>query len=63
MGGELGEHALKIFEPAIVAGLVVDVLKVGWEWTYGGIKAVQEAHEKGDRDSRIGIYASAWADS
>ena len=62
VGGELGEHALTIFEHAIVAGLVVDVLKVGWEWTYGGIKAVQEAHEKGDRDSRIGIYASAWAD-
>lgn len=45
-----------------MVGLVVDVLKIGWEWTIGGIKAVQEAHEAGDRDARIGIYAWAWSD-
>ena len=45
-----------------MVGLVVDVLKIGWEWTIGGIKAVQEAHEAGDRDSRIGIYSWAWSD-
>ncbi|MCU1277069.1 MAG: hypothetical protein JWM53_615 [bacterium] len=62
IGGELSEHALQIFEHACLVGLVADVLKAGWEWTYGGIKAVQEAHEAGDRDSRIGIYAWAWSD-
>jgi hypothetical protein len=60
--GELSEHALELFEKAARLGLIYDVLKVGWEWTYGGIKAVQEAHEHGDQDSRIGIYAWAWAD-
>jgi hypothetical protein len=60
--GELSEHALELFEEAARVGLVYDVLKLGWEWTYGGIKAVQEAHEHGDQDSRIGIYAWAWAD-
>lgn len=60
--GELSEHALELFEKAARIGLVYDVLKLGWEWTYGGIKAVQEAHEHGDRDSRIGIYAWAWSD-
>lgn len=60
--GELSEHALELFEKAARVGLVYDVLKIGWEWTIGGIKAVQEAHESGDRDSRIGIYAWAWAD-
>lgn len=62
LAGELSHHALEWFETAATVGLVIDVLKVGWEWTYGGIKAVQEAHEAGDRDSRIGIYAWAWAD-
>jgi hypothetical protein len=60
--GELSEHALAAFEKAARIGLVVDVLMLGWDWTYGGIKAVQEAHEAGDRDSRIGIYAWAWSD-
>ncbi len=60
--GELSEHALDVFKKLAVAGLVYDVLKVGWDWTYGGIKAVQEAHEHGDRDARIGIYAWAWSD-
>jgi hypothetical protein len=62
IGSELSEHALAIFEHACFVGLIADVLKAGWEWTYGGIKAVQEAHEAGDRDSRIGIYAWAWSD-
>ncbi|HXE84245.1 MAG TPA: peptidoglycan-binding domain-containing protein [Gemmatimonadales bacterium] len=62
IGGELSHHALEIFEHACLVGFVVDVLKAGWEWTIGGIKAVQEAHEAGDRDSRIGIYAWAWSD-
>jgi hypothetical protein len=62
LAGELSETAITWLERAVLAGAVVDVLVVGWEWTYGGIKAVQEAHEEGDRDSRIGIYAYAWAD-
>jgi hypothetical protein len=61
--GELSHHALELFERAALVGVVYDVLKLGWEWTYGGIKAVQEAHERGDLDSRIGIYAWAWADA
>ena len=62
-GGELGPIAAKWFERAVIGGAVLDALALGWEWTYGGIKAVQEAHEHGDRDSRIGIYAWAWADT
>lgn len=63
IGGELSEHALVWFERAALAGAVVDVLGLGWEWTIAGIKAVQEAHEKGDQKARIRIYAYAWADT
>jgi hypothetical protein len=62
-GAELGPIASKWFERAIIGGAVADVAILGWEWTMGGIKAVQEAHEHGDRDSRIGIYAYAWSDT
>lgn len=31
-------------------------------WTYEGIKAVQEAHERGDQASRLRMYARAFAD-
>lgn len=63
VGGELSRRALEIFERAAIAGAVADVLILGWEWTYGGLKAIAEAHEKGDRDSRIAIYAYAWSDT
>lgn len=63
VGGELSLHALEIFERAALVGAVADVLALGWEWTYGGLKAIAEAHEKGDRDSRIAIYAYAWSDT
>lgn len=63
VGGEPSSHALVIFERAALAGAVADVLLLGWEWTYGGLKAIAEAHEKGNRDSRIAIYAYAWSDT
>jgi peptidoglycan hydrolase-like protein with peptidoglycan-binding domain len=32
-------------------------------WTYDGLVSIGEAHERGDRDSRIAIYAGAFAES
>jgi hypothetical protein len=63
VGTELSEHALLWFERAAIAGAAVDVLNIGWEWTYGGLKAIYEAHEKGDQKARISIYSYAWADT
>jgi hypothetical protein len=40
-------------------------LSVGWalvKWTYEGFKQIHEAHARGDQDSRIAIYAGAFAD-
>jgi hypothetical protein len=33
------------------------------KWTYEGLKQIHEAHERGDRDSRIAIYSGAFADA
>jgi hypothetical protein len=62
-GVELAPQLLRLLEAAVIAGAVADVLAVGWEWTYLGLEAIREAHEHGDRDSRIGIYAWAWSDT
>ena len=63
VGTELSEHALVWFERAAIVGEVADVLGIGWEWTIGGLKAIYEAHEKGDQKARISIYAYAWSDT
>lgn len=63
IGGELSEHALLWFERAAIAGAAVDVLLIGWEWTKGGLEAIQEAHERGDQKARINCYVYAWSDT
>ncbi|HEX4456931.1 MAG TPA: peptidoglycan-binding domain-containing protein [Polyangia bacterium] len=62
-GYELAPKLLGLLERAVVAGAVVDVLALGWEWTSQGLQAVAAAHERGERDSRISIYAYAWSDT
>lgn len=61
---KLGLHAgVKVFARIAAMGLE---LNVGLElvmWTYEGFLAIHEAHEKGDRDSRIAMYAAAFADT
>lgn len=61
--GELSEHALAFFEKAAMAGLILDVLELGWEWTKLGLDSIREAHERGDQKARIRIYAYAWSDT
>jgi hypothetical protein len=63
VGIKLSEHAVQLFEHAAAAGAMVDVLALGWEWTRLGLMSIYEAHEKGDRDSRVAIYAWAWSDT
>ena len=57
---------------AIAEGLGKAILTYGgaanvtWElfwWTWDGLKSISEAHEAGDRDSRIAIYANAFAET
>ena len=62
-GFRLAPKLLGLLERALVAGAVVDVLAVGWEWTTKGLQAIADAHERGDRDSRVAIYAYAWSDT
>ena len=62
-GYKLAPKLLGLLEKAAVAGAVVDVLAIGWEWTTQGLQAIADAHERGERDSRIAIYAYAWSDT
>lgn len=62
-GYALAPRLLGLLEKAALAGAVADVLGIGWEWTSKGLEAIREAHERGDRDSRIAIYAYAWSDT
>jgi hypothetical protein len=63
LAGELSERALAAFAKFAVAGLVVDVLEIGWEWTKLGLESIYRAHELGDQKARIRIYAYAWSDT
>ena len=47
VGGELSEHALVWFERAAIAGAVVDVLALGWEWTKLGLESKIRAEREG----------------
>jgi hypothetical protein len=61
---KLGLHAaVKFFARYPALGLVSNVGLELVMWTYEGFSAIREAHEKGDRDSCISIYASAFADA
>ena len=62
LAGEVAPKLAGYLEKAVVCGAVADVLLIGWEWVQKGFEAIHEAHEKGDQDSRIGIYAFAWSD-
>jgi Putative peptidoglycan binding domain len=62
-GYKLAPRLLGLLEKAVLAGAIVDVLGLGWEWTSKGLEAIREAHERGERDSRIAIYAYAWSDT
>jgi hypothetical protein len=57
------EVASKILGWVAAGGVITEALKLGWEWTEKGLEGIRRAHEEGDRDSRIGIYAYAWADT
>jgi|SRR6185369_996068 len=54
---KLGMHHLA---EALEASLGPALMLV--EWTYEGFKQIHEAHEAGDRESRVRMYASAFAD-
>ncbi len=59
----LGLHvAVEVFEKLAEYGGELNVTLEMVMWTYEGLMAIAEAHEAGDRDSRITIYASAFAD-
>jgi hypothetical protein len=62
-GYSLAPKLLVFLEKVALAGAVYDVLGIGWEWTAKGLDSIREAHERGDRDSRIAIYAYAWSDT
>jgi hypothetical protein len=62
-GRALAPHLAGLLERAALAGAVVDVLALGWEWTAAGLDAIRAAHAHGDRDSRIAVYAWAWSDT
>jgi hypothetical protein len=63
VAGELSRKALERFAIIAIGAGLGDVLKLGWDWTSGGLMAMYEAHEKGERDSRINIYAWAWSET
>lgn len=47
-----------------VAGKIAVTADVLWEeiqWTWEGFKSIHEAHEGGDRDTRINLYAESFA--
>jgi hypothetical protein len=62
-GYSLAPKLLGLLEKAALAGAVADVLGLGWEWTTKGLDSIAAAHERGERDSRIAIYAFAWSDT
>jgi hypothetical protein len=61
MTGELTGIAAECFEAAVKAASVYGVIKLSWEWVDEGFKQIQEAHERGDAESLLGIYAYAWS--
>lgn len=56
------DAGVKFFAKFAAIGAELNVTLEMVMWTYEGLHAIAEAHEKGDRDSRISIYASAFAD-
>jgi hypothetical protein len=62
-GLKLAPWVFRSLETVAKFGIVIDVLAIGYEWTMAGFEGIREAHEKGDQDSRIGVYAFAWSDS
>jgi hypothetical protein len=62
-GLKLAPWVFRFLETVAKYGVVIDVLAIGYEWTMAGFEGIREAHEKGDQDSRIGVYAFAWSDS
>jgi hypothetical protein len=57
------EAGVKFFKHFVAVGAELNVTFEMVMWTYEGLKAIAEAHEKGDRDSRITIYAGEFADA
>ena len=60
IGVEMSKRAVTALAKA---ALGLDVIWVLAEWTYEGFKQIHEAHEAGDRDSRIRMYARAFAEA
>jgi hypothetical protein len=56
-------RAVPILEKWAAYGVAADAAAEMMMWSYEGLKSIGEAHEAGDRDSRIAMYASAFADA
>jgi hypothetical protein len=60
---KLGMHSyLPLIAKAIPFATAANAAWEMVQWSYEGLKQIGEAHEAGDRDSRIAIYAGAFAD-
>jgi hypothetical protein len=61
---KLGLHrAVKLLPKFLPAATGVGVLIELIDWTYEGFKAIREAHEAGDLQARVRVYAQAFVDT
>jgi hypothetical protein len=50
-----------LFKTFVEYGTELNVLLALVEWTHKGFESIREAHEKGDQETRIDLYADAYA--
>lgn len=62
VGLDVAELLPKITKIATIGAETADIVLVGLQFQYEALKALAEAKEKGERDNRIYLYATAWAD-
>lgn len=61
-GIELAELLPKVMKAATIGAETADIVLAGLTFQCEALKALDEAHVKGERDNRIYLYAEAWAD-
>jgi hypothetical protein len=54
-------RAAGIFKTFVEYGTELNVLLALVEWTHKGFESIHEAHERGDQETRIDLYADAYA--